>query len=404
MNSHQINPANPDAAANGRPPAASGAPIGTTVIAHGGNLRRAMAQYGGQASDWMDLSTGINPHAYPAPPIAPDAWHRLPEPDTGLIDAACAYYGAPMLLPVAGTQAAIQALPRLRAHCQVAVVSPTYAEHALRWREAGHAVTEIAPVDIETHVDHCDVLVVCNPNNPTGHRVAQATLLAWAAKLATRGGWLVVDEAFGDMEPALSVAAHCQQPGLIVLRSVGKFFGLAGLRLGFVGAEPKMLERLSALLGPWSISGPAQQVGRAALADVEWQQAMRLRLAADGARLRTLLARHVAVTSTSKTGISTTNTSAASASDTDMAVANTSESKASAINALAAGTSVTNGTDLFQWWPAAAPTALHEHLARQRIWVRLFPDAARGLRVGLPAAESDWARLDLALAGFQNRA
>ena len=375
-----------------------------TVIAHGGNLRRAMAQYGGQAGDWIDLSTGINPHAYPAPPIAPDAWHRLPEPDTGLIDAACAYYGAPMLLPVAGTQAAIQALPRLRTHSRVAVVSPTYAEHALRWREAGHAVTEIEPADIDTHVDHCDVLVVCNPNNPTGHRVAPERLLAWADRLAARGGWLVVDEAFGDMEPALSVAAHCQQPGLIVLRSVGKFFGLAGLRLGFVGAEPKVLERLSALLGPWSISGPAQQVGRAALADRAWQHTMRLRLAADGARLRTLLARHVTVRSLSTSDISAMNHSTTSSSDSDMAVATTSSANASAIDMRAAVTPATTGTDLFQWWPAAAPTALHEHLARQRIWVRLFPDTARGLRVGLPAAESDWARLDLALAGFQNRA
>ena len=365
-----------------------------TVIAHGGNLRRAMAQYGGQASDWMDLSTGINPHAYPAPPIAPDAWHRLPEPDTGLIDAACAYYGAPVLLPVAGTQAAIQTLPRLRTHSRVAVVSPTYAEHALRWREAGHAVTEIAPADIEAYIDHCDVMVVCNPNNPTGNRVAPDRLLAWADRLATRGGWLVVDEAFGDMEPGLSVAAHCQQPGLVVLRSVGKFFGLAGLRLGFVGAEPRVLERLSALLGPWSISGPAQQVGCAALADRAWQQTMRLRLATDGARLRALLARHGAVTSASMAGISVRSTLTACASDLDMPVNDT----------LTTNTPATRGTDLFQWWPAAAPTALHEHLARQRIWVRLFPDAARGLRVGLPAAESDWARLDVALAGFQNGA
>ncbi len=363
MTGHPTAPTSPEADANDVSPVAQTVGVTpaavTTVIAHGGNLRRAIAQYGGQASDWLDVSTGINPHAYPAPPIAPDAWHRLPEPDAGLIDAACAYYGAPVLLPVAGTQAAIQGLPRLRAHSRVAVVSPTYAEHALRWREAGHAVAEIAPADIDARIDHCDVLVVCNPNNPTGHRVVPELLLAWADRLATRGGWLVVDEAFGDMEPALSVAAHCQQPGLIVLRSVGKFFGLAGLRLGFVGAESLVLERLAALLGPWSISGPAQQVGRAALADRAWQQTMRLRLAADSERLRSLLATHVPAT---------------------------------------------HGTDLFQWWPAAAPTALHEHLARQRIWVRLFPDAARGLRVGLPAAESDWARLDLALAGFQNRA
>jgi cobalamin biosynthetic protein CobC len=329
------------------------------MIVHGGNLRRAIAQFGGQASDWMDLSTGINPHAYRAPPIASDAWHRLPEPDPGLVEAACAYYGAPDLLPVAGTQAAIQALPRLRAHSRVAVVSPTYAEHGFRWREAGHEVVEIAPAGIDEHLDHYDVLVVCNPNNPTGHRVAPEVLLAWADRLAARGAWLVVDEAFGDMEPALSVVAHCQRPGLIVFRSVGKFFGLAGLRLGFVGAEPALLARLADLLGPWAISGPAQIVGRAALEDRAWQSAMRTQLAADGHRLRNLLARH---------GASST------------------------------------GTDLFQWWPAPVPTALHVHLARQQIWVRLFEQAGRGLRLGLPAAESDWARLDLALAAFQDGA
>ena len=328
------------------------------MIVHGGNLRRAIAQFGGQASDWMDLSTGINPHPYPAPPIASDAWHRLPEPDPGLVEAACAYYGAPTLLPVAGTQAAIQALPRLRARGQVAVVSPTYAEHGFRWREAGHEVHDIAPADVDRYLDRYDVLVVCNPNNPTGHRVAPDTLLAWADCLHARAAWLVVDEAFGDMEPALSVAAHVGRPGLIVLRSVGKFFGLAGLRLGFVGAEPSLLARLAELLGPWSISGPAQIVGKTALADRAWQAAMRDRLAADGARLRTLLAHH---------GVQS------------------------------------HGTDLFQWWAAGDPVALHDHLARQHIWVRLFPDAARGLRLGLPAVESDWARLDLALAGFNGR-
>jgi cobalamin biosynthetic protein CobC len=325
------------------------------MIVHGGNLRRAIAQFGGQPAEWLDLSTGINPHAWPAPPIAGDAWHRLPEPDPGLVQAACAYYGAPDLLPVAGTQAAIQSLPRLRTRSRVAVVSPTYAEHGFRWRDAGHDVIDVAPADIDAHLGSCDVLVVCNPNNPTGHRVQPDVLLAWADRLHTRGGWLIVDEAFGDMEPALSVAAHCGLPGLIVLRSVGKFFGLAGLRLGFIGAEPALLARLADLLGPWSISGPAQVVGKAALADAAWQAAMRTRLADEGGRLRTLLARH---------GVQS------------------------------------HGTDLFQWWAAADPVALHDHLARQHIWVRLFPEAARGLRLGLPAAESDWARLALALAGF----
>ncbi len=322
------------------------------MLEHGGNLRAAAVRFGIPADQWLDLSTGINPQPYPVPALAPDAWHRLPEASDELAAAAATYYGAPRMLPVAGTQAAIQALPRLRQRSRVAVSAPSYAEHAHRWRQAGHQVREVAYDRLDDHVDDSDVLVVCNPNNPTGAFVAPEVLLGWAGRLAARGGWLVVDEAFGDTVPQISIARHCDCAGVIVLRSVGKFFGLAGLRLGFVAAEQGLLRELGDCIGPWSVSGPAQSIGGVALRDRAWQDAMRAQLPRSGERLRQLLA-NVGIRS--------------------------------------------SGTALFQWWPEAHAEACHRRMAERGIWVRLFADKARGIRLGLPPDEAGWQRLQQAL-------
>ena len=325
------------------------------LLEHGGNLRDAARAYGRPLEQWIDLSTGINPHWYPVPATAPNAWHRLPEADPALAAAACRYYGAPAMLPVAGTQAAIQALPRLRAPGRVIVAAPSYAEHAHHWGQHGHSLRQVPYAQLHDAVDDCEVLVVCNPNNPTGARIAPELLLAWHARLAARGGWLVVDEAFADTENAPSLGTHAGQTGLIVLRSVGKFFGLAGLRLGFVAAAPTLLNALAAMLGPWTVSGPAQQVALAALADTAWQQAMRARLQLEGERLRCLLARHAIAGS---------------------------------------------GCALFQWLPEDRAQDFHRHMAERGIWVRLFRHAARGIRLGLPPNEPAWQQLEQALIAW----
>ncbi|QRX84141.1 threonine-phosphate decarboxylase CobD [Glaciimonas sp. PAMC28666] len=323
------------------------------MLDHGGNLHAAIASFGQSRSEWIDLSTGINPHPYPVPALAADAWHRLPEAHPALATAAARYYGAPCMLPVSGSQAAIQALPCLRPTSRVAVAAPAYAEHAHCWSRAGHAVREVAYDALALAVADCDVMVVCNPNNPTGATVAPALLLEWAEQLAARGGWLIVDEAFADTTPALSVAAWSDRPGLIVLRSVGKFFGLAGLRLGFVAAQKTLLSTLAELLGPWSVSGPAQAIGYAALSDTRWQQQMRAQLSTDGRRLHALLAFN---------GIDS------------------------------------SGSALYQWWPELRAQAFHQHMAARAIWVRLFTRGAGGIRLGLPPDEAGWDRLQLALA------
>lgn len=322
------------------------------MLEHGGNLRTASARFNRPIADWVDLSAGLNPHFYPIPALPANAWHRLPEDDPELLAAAQQYYGAPRMLAVAGTQAAIQALPALRPPSRIIVAAPSYAEHAHHWSRHGHVLREVPYELLDGAVDACDVLVVCNPNNPTGERVSADRLLGWAERLRARGGWLVVDEAFGDTSPDLSVAAHADEPGLIVLRSIGKFFGLAGVRAGFVGAEAALLERLGDALGPWTVSGPAQQICRAALFDLDWQAHTRLRLDKEGARLHALLRQH---------GIAA------------------------------------QGCPLFQWWPEARPEDFHRHMAERGIWVRLFREKARGIRLGLPPDEAAWERLARAL-------
>ena len=326
------------------------------MLEHGGNLHEAVRLFGRPREDWLDLSTGINPRPYPAPALDASIWHRLPEPDPRLAAAARQFYGAPQVLPVAGSQAAIQALPLLRPPSAIVVAAPAYAEHARHWSRHGHAMREVGHGDLHDAVARCDVMVVCNPNNPTGERIPAATLLDWAAQLARRGGWLVVDEAFADIDGQDSVAAQSQQPGLVVLRSVGKFFGLAGLRLGFVAAEAALLARLADALGPWSVSSAAQRIGRAALEDLAWQQATRQQLQREGQRLQAMLR--------------------------------------------AAGIA-SAGTALYQWWPEARAELFWRTMAGHGIWVRLFNRGAGGIRCGLPPDEAGWRRLETALRAWK---
>jgi len=323
------------------------------VLEHGGRLQRAAAQYGIPVARWLDLSTGINPRGWPLPPIPREVWTRLPEDEDGLEAAACDYYGCRALLPTAGTQAAIQTLPGLRGPSRVAVPAPAYAEHAHAWRRAGHDVvaTEAASL-ISGEVD-ADVAVIVNPNNPTGARFGLDALLALHARLAARGGWLVVDEAFIDMTPECSLAAHTGRAGLVVLRSPGKFFGLAGARAGFVLAAEPLLAGLRERLGPWTVAAPTRWLLQRAFADRDWQTAARASLAADGLRLRRLLEQH--------------------------------------------GLSGSCGTDLFQWIQIPNASRWHDALAREAVLTRRF-DAPASLRFGLPGDEAAWQRLEAALA------
>ncbi|PKM43291.1 MAG: threonine-phosphate decarboxylase [Gammaproteobacteria bacterium HGW-Gammaproteobacteria-1] len=323
-----------------------------TALHHGGRLRQAAHDHGIALEHWLDLSTGINPQGWPVPPLPAQVWQRLPEDDDGLHEAAAAYYGTAHLRPCAGSQQAIQALPQLRAPGWVGMLQPSYAEHAHAWRRAGHTVIPLQADTIEAQIDALDVLLLVHPNNPTGTRFAPAQLLDWHTRLAARGGWLVVDEAFMDATPQHSIAMESGVAGLIVLRSLGKFFGLAGVRVGFVLAWPQLLQRLAAMFGPWAVSHPAREVARLALLDTAWQEAMRAQLLRHGARLQTLLTQ--------------------------------------------ARFAPHGGSALFQYLRHADAARIHHALAQQGILVRRFeqPDA---LRFGLPGAEAEWQRLEAAL-------
>jgi cobalamin biosynthesis protein CobC len=325
------------------------------MLEHGGRLRAAAKAFGIDEAAWLDLSTGIAPWPWAVPAIPAEAWGRLPEASDGLESAACQYYGAEHALPVAGSQAAIQMLPRLRRGGKVGVLAPTYAEHAEAWRRGGHVVRELTEGEVDDYLDGLDVLVVVNPNNPTGRLLERERLLAWEARLAARGGWLIVDEAFMDLTPCHSLAAQSDRPGLVVLRSFGKFFGLAGVRLGFVLAAPRLLAALDEQLGPWAVSGPTRALGQACLRDQAGHRQQIERCQTASQRLAALLAEY--------------------------------------------RLPPTGGCGLFQWVRAAEAEALYLALAERGILVRLFRHT-QSLRFGLPAEDRHFQRLVDALAAI----
>jgi cobalamin biosynthesis protein CobC len=337
----------------------------TQPVPHGGNLSEAAERYGIARADWLDLSTGINPHGYPVPPIDPQAWLRLPDDHDDLEAIAAAHYGAARSLAVAGTQAAIRMLPAVLPKGRVGVGLLTYGEYAPAFERAGFPVDRFVTEPfadargaasfvldprqaLPAQLKH---LILVNPNNPGAERFEPAQVMQWCEELAVRGGTLVVDEAFVEAMPEASVARFTNREGLIVLRSIGKFFGLAGARAGFVLAGPRVDQAMRHLRGPWSVSGPARVAVRAALVDTEWQTRTRTTLIAAGARLAELLGRfHPAI----------------------------------------------RHTPLFSWMRDEQAQRWQDGLARHGVWVRRF-DVIPGVRFGLPADEAGWARLEAAL-------
>ncbi|MEH6650647.1 MAG: threonine-phosphate decarboxylase CobD [Motiliproteus sp.] len=348
------------------------------MLHHGGRLLQAAQQFHIPVIDWLDLSTGINPIGWPVPLIDQTDWQRLPDPDDGLLQTAADYYQCQMLLPVAGSQAAIQMLPYLRSQSRVGVPIEAYDEHRYHWQQAGHQVIVVATDQINQHIDRLDVLILLNPNNPTGECFSAAQLLDWQQRLHRRGGWLIVDEAFIDTTPEKSLLPHCPRPGLIVLRSIGKFFGLAGIRSGFVAAEANLLDKLAQRLGPWTLSGPTRTVSQLALADRSWQVQTQNRLQTDARRLQRLMQRIPQLLLQRQ------------------------------LQALQPEDAIT-GTALFQSFNSHAAEKLFDHFAQQGILTRLFdplpqtsenPNAEqqpRRLRIGLPGSELQWQRLTAAI-------
>ena len=325
---------------------------------HGGRLDQASAAFGEPPEGWLDLSTGINPFAYDALTIHPDLIRRLPHDGDlgGLLLAARSAYGLDAATAVAaapGTQAIIQILPHLREPSTVAVLGPTYEEHVACWRHAGHSVSE---VDSLPDALAADIVVAVNPNNPDGRLIPASALAEAAEELYRGGGLLIADEAFADVAPEFSTAPLLPLPGLVILRSLGKFFGLAGLRLGFAAGDAEIISAIRERLGPWAVSGPAITIGHRALLDRRWQEDMRQTLGDARRQLDLLLAGN--------------------------------------------NLTVIGGTDLFRLVEADDAGRIYEHLARHGILTRYFPSHSRWLRIGLPGSDGNQVRLAEALNGL----
>ena len=257
-------------------------------LPHGGNLDAARRLFPDAPQPFLDLSTGINPAPYPLPDLPGEIFARLPDAAdlAHLAAVAAATYGAPspahvVLAP--GTQILSALVAGLLRPGRAAILSPTYGEHARVASLAGHSVRQVRDIGA---VGDAGLVIVTNPNNPDGRIVGRDDLVALAKDLQQRGGLLVVDEAFMDVGPPdASLAGEVSRGNIVVLRSFGKFFGLAGLRLGFALLDPALALRLSAALGPWPISGPAVTIGAKALADSAWIEHTRSRLQAASRRL-----------------------------------------------------------------------------------------------------------------------
>ncbi|ESY74834.1 threonine-phosphate decarboxylase CobD [Mesorhizobium sp. M0051] len=332
------------------------------AVDHGGSLGRARALFPHASRPFVDLSTGINPHSYPLFDLPATSLSRLPEAarTRDLLEIAASTYGAPSpanLAAAPGTQILLPRVASLIAPGKALVLGPTYAEHARAAAIAGHRVLEVN--DFEALAD-ADLAIVVNPNNPDGRIVERDRLLALAARLRAKGGLLVVDEAFMDVGPREhSLAGDVESGGIVVLRSFGKFFGLAGLRLGFALCDVATVERLETQFGPWAVAGPALEYGIRALADIDWQDAMRASLAEASARLDTLFGRF--------------------------------------------GILVAGGTTLFRYLRLADADGLFAALGERGILLRHFADRPHVLRAGLPGSEEEWQRLESALAEWTAR-
>lgn len=319
-------------------------------VAHGGDLSTIRRRFPDAIEPWIDLSTGINPVPYPVGDLSPEIWQRLPtrRQEEALLTAAARRFGVRdtgTIVAAPGTQALIQLLPRLMPKSRVAVIGPTYEEHEVCWRRHGHDVSIRAGLD---HVEDADVVIAVNPDNPTG-RVLPANRMPTDKRL------LVIDEAFIDVLPDGASLVSRLPPRTLLLRSFGKTYGLAGLRLGFAITNPDLAETLRDELGPWAVSGPALEIGRVALDDDSWLSAATERLIGDRRRLDEILVR--------------------------------------------AGFTVVGGTPLFCLVEHREASSIADELARHGIHVRRFDAMPTRLRFGLPGNSQEFERLARALAG-----
>ena len=306
---------------------------------HGGRLDAAIAIYGGTREDWLDLSTGINPHPYPVPKLFEQDWNNLPDQEASiaLCAAARTFWNIPAqadVLAVPGCSAAIAQIPSLRPSGTAKIDRCTYNEHAAAFRYHGWST--------QAELSHPDARVIVHPNNPTGEFYQQPK----------PSSLTIIDESFCDTTPDQSHIESAASSNHIILKSFGKFWGLAGLRLSFAVGDPKLIENLRQAIGPWPVSGIALRIGTKALRDTAWAAETRARLFADAARLDGLI-------------------------DPE-------------------GTRATGACPLFRTYNVENAKKMQNMLANFHIWSRVFSYNPNWIRLGMPTL-SGWDKLEAAI-------
>lgn len=324
---------------------------------HGGALDAVQARFGDAPTPWIDISTGINPWPYPDTQISESAHTLLPTQtlyetcQKAMADAIGVEPDALVLAP--GSELLIRLLPSVLTAKTIAILSPSYGDHARAWRVDGRTVIETAaPLAL---ADQVDAVIICQPNNPDGRMFSTDALEDALARMKRKSGWLIIDEAYVDLVPNLSLAPRVEHSNLVILRSFGKFFGLAGLRLGGLIAPQSVRAAMRERLGAWPVSGAALEIGARAYADLAWQDQTRQTLTKARIALDAVLTQ--------------------------------------------AGIKVISGTDLFRYIETPGNAhALWTHLAHSGIYARRFDWTERHLRLGLPKDQNSLARLQAALS------
>lgn len=331
---------------------------------HGGRLNDACAAYNIKLESWLDLSTGVNPNGWPVPVIPEAVFRDLPDNDD-LLSIAAEYYGSSYLQVTSGSQQSIELLPKiLGENLTIGIVSPTYAEHVYTWKKNGHHVLLLQPEEISLHLHKLDCLVIVNPNNPSGYFFPAEELLSFQQyfldkqKYSNKTAYLIVDEAFIDSTSEFSIISSVHKGHLIILRSIGKFFGLAGIRCGFIFSQPELLKKISLELMPWSVNHPARWIVRQVLIDQAW------------------IVQNIKYLN------------------------RTSQQLSAVLSQFFGQENSTNGCSLFRTVYCKNAHMIYESLARQGILVRLL-DNEQGLRFGLPGSSEQFNSLATALAAMK---
>ena len=317
-------------------------------IQHGGDIDLAIKKYGGEREDWIDLSTGINGASYPWQESINVELRNLPS-NKILMQlekaAARAYKIAECTetAAVSGAQQIINLLPLCLKSCNsVAILGPTYNEYEKAFKRSG---TKTKTVSETSELSLSDIAIIVNPNNPTGKVIADETLAGLSKKVRI----LIIDESF----KMFSSRRTLNFSNIIQINSLGKFFGLAGVRLGFVSGPSDFIKEVKEMLGPWPVSSLAAEIGIVALNDKVWISEMEKILVTESNAL------HEACNSRNW--------------------------------------ELVGRTFLFHTYATSSCLEVEKQFAAHGIWVRTFDYSETWVRLGIPTSENAWTRVKQAL-------